>query len=118
MFPTREGGRDSPSNVRTRFLASAVELADEKLEASGEEAIGHVTPHGLRRTFASMLLAAGADVPYVMAQLGHTDPKMTLGVYAKVIATRTDHGAALDGLLGTADWAQTGTNRGSVPTAG
>lgn len=40
-----------------------------------------------------------ADVPYVMAQVGHTDPKMTLGVYAQVIASKTDHGAALDGLV-------------------
>jgi hypothetical protein len=28
-------------------------------------------------------------VPYVMAQLGHEDPKMTLGVYAKAIASKT-----------------------------
>lgn len=46
-----------------------------------------------------MLLAAGADVPYVIAQAGHSDPKMTLGVYAQVIASNTDHGAALDGLV-------------------
>jgi integrase len=57
-----------------------------------------VTPHSLRRTFISLLLAAGADVPYVMAQAGHTDPKMTLGLYAQVIASKTDHGAALDAL--------------------
>jgi hypothetical protein len=38
-------------------------------------------------------------VPYVMAQAGHTDPKMTLGLYAKVIASKTDHGAALDGIV-------------------
>lgn len=59
-----------------------------------------MTPHSLRRTFISLLLASGADVPYVMAQAGHADPKMTLGIYAKVIATKTDHGAALDGLVG------------------
>jgi len=34
-----------------------------------------------------------------MAQAGHTDPKMTLGLYAKVIASKTDHGAALDRLV-------------------
>jgi hypothetical protein len=34
---------------------------------------------------------------------------MTLGVYAKVIASKTDHGAALDGLLGASEWAQLGT---------
>lgn len=40
-----------------------------------------------------------------MAQLGHEDPKMTLGVYGKVIASKTDHGAAVDGLVGASDWA-------------
>lgn len=68
-----------------------------------------VTPHSLRRTFISLLLAAGADVPYVMAQAGHSDPKMTLGLYAKVIASETDHGAALDGIVAASDWAATGS---------
>ncbi len=63
-----------------------------------------VTPYSLRRTFISLLLAAGADVPYVMAQAGHTDPKMTLGLYAQVIASNTDHGAALDGIVGASAW--------------
>lgn len=61
-----------------------------------------VTPHSLRRTFISLLLAAGADVPYVMAQAGHNDPKMTLGLYAQVIVARTDHGAALDDMVAVA----------------
>ena len=39
----------------------------------------------------------------MMAQAGHTDPKMTLGLYAKVIASKTDHGAALDSLVAQAD---------------
>jgi hypothetical protein len=46
-----------------------------------------------------------------MAQVGHNDPKMTLGVYAQVIASRTDHGAALDGLVGASDWAAPGSER-------
>jgi len=99
VFATREGHRDNPSNVRNRLLATAVERANEMLQAEGREAIGAVTPHSLRRTFISLLLAAGADVPYVMAQAGHTDPKMTLGLYAKVIASKTDHGSALDKLV-------------------
>lgn len=111
VFPTAAGKRDNPSNVRNRFLSDAVEGANVKLVEAGEEPIGKVTPHSLRRTFASLLLATGADVPYVMAQLGHTDPKMTLGVYAKVIASKTDHGAALDGLVGAADWAPVTTPR-------
>jgi integrase len=84
VFPTANGRRDNPSNVRNRYLSDAVEQANEQLTEAGVEQIGKVTPHSLRRTFASLLLATGADVPYVMAQLGHTDPKMTLGVYARV----------------------------------
>jgi integrase len=110
VFPTAAGKRDNPSNVRNRFLTAAVERANLALDAEGGEPIGHATPHSLRRTFASLLLATGADVPYVMAQLGHADPKMTLGVYAKVIASKTDHGAALDDLIGGTDWAPMGTN--------
>ncbi|HMJ02272.1 MAG TPA: site-specific integrase [Conexibacter sp.] len=117
VFATSTGERDNPSNVRNRFLAAAVERANVALEDAGGQPIGHVTPHSLRRTFASLLLASGADVPYVMAQLGHADPKMTLGVYAKVIASKTDHGAELDGLVGAADWAPSGTTALGAPTA-
>ena len=114
MFGTSAGNRDNPSNVRNRFLKAAREVANEKLIEDGEELIAHVTPHGLRRTFASLLLASGADVPYAMAQLGHENPHMTLGIYAKVIASKTDHGAALDGLVGASEWALTGTNADPV----
>jgi integrase len=41
-----------------------------------------VTPHQLRHTYASVLFALGRDPRYVMEQLGHTDPKFTLRVYA------------------------------------
>jgi integrase len=109
VFPTSAGKRDNPSNVRNRFLDSAAKLANADLRATGHEPMPDVTPHSLRRTFISLLLAAGADVPYVMAQAGHTDPKMTLGLYAKVIASKTDHGAALDGIVGASDWAATGS---------
>jgi hypothetical protein len=34
-----------------------------------------------------------------MAQAGHSDPKMTLGIYASVIASKTDHGATVDELV-------------------
>ena len=71
-----------------------------------------MTPHSLRRTFASLLLATGVDVPYVPGQLGHTDPKVTLGVYAKVIASKTDHGKALDDLIGATELAPNGTSPG------
>jgi integrase len=118
VFPTAGGKQDSPSNVRGRFLAAAVEQASVELRRADREPIGAVTPHSLRRTFISLLLAAGADVPYVMAQAGHADPKMTLGLYARVIASKADHGAALDGLVGASDWAATGSEAGGEGVGG
>lgn len=102
VFPTARGHQDNASNVRERFLASAVKLANEELEKEGLDPIRNVTPHSLRRTFISLLfsLPKQPSVPYVMAQVGHNDPKVTLGIYAKVIASNDDHGAALDGLIG------------------
>jgi len=77
-------------------------VANEDLAEAKEEPISNVTPHSLRRTFISLLfsLPQPPSVPYVMAQVGHNDPKMTLGIYAQVIASKDDHGAALDGLVG------------------
>jgi integrase len=43
-------------------------------------------PHALRRTFASLHIAAGRDTPWVAKQMGHTDHRMTLNVYAQVMA--------------------------------
>lgn len=118
VFPTATGKRDSASNVRGRLLAASVEQANVELRKAGLEPMGAITPHSLRRTFISLLLAAGADVPYVMAQAGHADPKMTLGIYAKVIASKADHGAALDGLVGAADWTATGSESGDTDNGG
>ena len=42
----------------------------------------HFRPYDLRHTFASMLLARGARLPYVSAQLGHSNPAVTLKYYA------------------------------------
>jgi Phage integrase family. len=100
VFATGKGRRDNPSNVRNRFLAGAVKRANRELGKARHQGIGAITPHSLRRTFISLLLATGADVPYVMAQAGHSDPKMTLGIYAQAIASKTDHGTAVDGLIG------------------
>lgn len=41
----------------------------------------HLTFHGLRHTFASLLIAQGEDVGWVAGQLGHTDPTTTLRTY-------------------------------------
>ena len=40
------------------------------------------TPHDLRHTWASHMLAGGADLAYVSAQLGHANPSITLRIYS------------------------------------
>jgi integrase len=40
------------------------------------------TPHDCRHTWASHMLASGADLAYVSAQLGHANPSITLRIYS------------------------------------
>lgn len=65
-------------------------LANETIAASGGcEPLRHdLSPHDLRRTLASWLIAENEDLAYVMNQVGHTDPKMTLGLYAKALRSK------------------------------
>jgi integrase len=96
VFSTsRSGGRygggekHSPSNIRNRVLRPAVERANTALRKRGEQEMpSDLTPHSLRRTFASLLVALGRDPAYFMAQMGHTTANLTLSVYAKAMASQ------------------------------
>jgi len=89
LFSTGAGRRLSASNVRKRVLAPAVRLANRELAAAGRDVLPEgLTPHALRRTFASLLFALGENPPYVMAQLGHTSANLTLSVYARQMDRR------------------------------
>lgn len=86
IFPTRTGGTLNASNVRGRLLKETVNRVNERREKDGRMLLPEkVTPHTLRRTFASLALAAGRDSRWVMGQLGHTDARLTLNVYAQVM---------------------------------
>jgi integrase len=82
VFGTAQGKQQNPSNIRARVIAKAVERANERLEDAGEPPLPRLTPHGLRRTFASLLYGIGEASPVVMAELGHTDPGLALSIYA------------------------------------
>jgi integrase len=111
VFPTTRGKRHGPSNVRRRVLAPAVELASAKLEHRGEVPLPeHLTPHKLRHTFASLLVALGVDPGSVMDQLGHTDPAFTLRVYRHGMRRDEASKEALRTLVGGGDWAAPGSN--------
>src|SRR5439155_15116159 len=81
-FATQEGGPLNQSNLRNRTLALSVKRANERLEAAGSVPLPEgLTPHKLRHTFASLLVALGTDPGAVMDQLGHEDAAFTLRVY-------------------------------------
>jgi integrase len=84
VFPSAAGTRQDRNRVRNRVLIPAVKRADEQLQAAGAASLPEgLTLHALRRTFISVLIGLGKDPAYVMAQAGHTDPAITIGIYSK-----------------------------------
>jgi integrase len=106
VFATTSGGRLSETNIRRRIIAKAVELANTALlEADGDPIEVRLTPHSLRRTFASLLFAIGEDAPYVMQQMGHTTSNLTLEVYARAMHRRDGEKERLAALVRGDEWA-------------
>jgi integrase len=102
FFPTRTGRRRTKDNINARVLRPAVRRANERRERRGLPPLPkQVTAHTLRRTYISMMFAAGAEIPYVMAQVGHEDSKVTLEIDARVLKRRDrdEIGRAFDHLL-------------------
>jgi integrase len=114
VFPTQKGKPDNRNNVRRRLLVKAIEAANPKLVELGIEPIGAVSPHGLRRTFASLRCAVGDDVAYTAAQLGHEDAVFSLKTYTHAVKRRdrlTGHELEqFERAIEWAQWARMGTN--------
>jgi integrase len=101
VFATSSGAAIEPSNIRIRVIARAVERANLALEADGREPLPDgLTPHSLRRTFASLLFALGEPPTYVMSQMGHTTPGLTLALYAREMNRRDGERGRLRALVG------------------
>src|SRR5215217_7501941 len=75
-FLTRNGTRQHPDNIRARLLAGVLLRANTLLADRDEQPIPHMTPHTLRRTFASLLAEIRVSPRRAMYLLGHTDPKV------------------------------------------
>jgi integrase len=73
-----------------------------------------LTPHSLRRTFASVLHALGEPPPVVMAEMGHTNPSMALSVHARAVRRGEDERAQLAALV-AGEEAHMGTRGAVVP---
>lgn len=71
LFVTKAGTPLDPANVR-RAMQSLLKKAKLPL---------HFTPHCLRHTYASILLAEGVRPVYVQEQLGHATIELTVSTY-------------------------------------
>ncbi len=100
IYATRNGTPNTPNNVLTTVLAPVHATANELLAAQGLPPIAHLTPHTLRRTFASILGVCRVDTRRAVALLGHTDARMTLGVYAQLLKLGHGNVAILEQVMG------------------
>jgi integrase len=99
-FPTRNGTGQRPDNIRSRILPPIHTRANELLAGEGRLPIAHMTPHTLRRTFASILAAANVPPRRAMYLLGHTDAKFTLSVYRQGLDMGAGSIDVMEGVLG------------------
>jgi integrase len=74
VFPNAKGEMGDRNYILAKVLKPATKAAG----------VTEVTLHELRHTFASILIGQGFDVTFVADQLGHSDPGITLKVYAKL----------------------------------
>jgi integrase len=101
MFATSTGRQQSADNFRSRVLRPSVAEADRALTARQSAPLPEgITPHSLRRTFASVLYALGEDPGIVMDEMGHTDPALALRVYRQAMRRGEGEKAALVALVG------------------
>jgi integrase len=100
VFPTVTGGIRDKDNVRNRVLEPTLNRANELLAARDQPPLpAGITPHKLRHTFASILVACGEDLASVMYQLGHTDPHFTLRTYTHLMRRDPTERQALERLI-------------------
>ena len=116
-FPTRNGTRQNPDNLRSRILAPIRDRANQQLESEGRLPIAHMTPHTLRRTFASILAVCDVPPRRAMYLMGHTDPTLTLAVYQQVLDMGRGSVELLERTLGSTLSAARAIYNGEATTA-
>lgn len=107
---TRTKSRQTVTNIDHRLKAT-IRAANELLTKREIDPISaRVTPHSLRRTYASIRAAAGDHPVYIAEQLGHVDPGFTFRVYQRA-AKRRDRlsGTYLNAYDLGIDWAAMGS---------
>ena len=98
LDPTAEGfvfGRENG-----RYAMSAENLRRRALIAWGVAELQPITPHEARHTFASLLIATGANVKAISTVMGHASSAITLDRYGHLLpGAEVEIGARLDAYL-------------------
>lgn len=79
IFPTSSGRPVNPSHIRRSF--------DRLVRQAG---VKRLTPHGLRKSHITWLIAGGANVKAVAARVGHRDITTTLRTYTALTTSMQD----------------------------
>ncbi len=75
MFPNQAGNPINHNNLVNRHFNPALEVAE----------LPKIRFHDLRHTYASLLIEQGENIKYIQNQLGHSNPTVTLNVYAHLM---------------------------------
>ncbi|MBU4185433.1 MAG: site-specific integrase [Proteobacteria bacterium] len=75
VFPNEAGQPINHNNLINRHYNPALEKAG----------IGKLRFHDLRHTYASLMIEQGENIKYIQSQLGHSNPTVTLNVYAHLM---------------------------------
>ncbi len=90
VFCNQHGRGWSTTHCQERFHVA--------VKRAGLKGQGRHSPHSLRHTYASLLIANGLDVVFVARQLGHANPAVTLSVYAHAFGRANHAEAAMEAL--------------------
>lgn len=83
IFPApRSGGRINGQYL-TRVVEQAMEKATPPIPKAGKDGRARKPFHAFRATFDRLCLEAGRNPMWVQAQLGHSDPRLTLQTYGQ-----------------------------------
>jgi integrase len=84
FFGGSTGHRRSDQRIRTGVVEASLTRANERRVEQGLAELPEITPHSLRRTWATFAALAGRDQNWIADQIGHTTPHFTFSVYEQV----------------------------------
>jgi integrase len=88
VVPTRNGTRNTQNNVLSRIVVPVHAEANGMLSEREQEPIEHLTPHTLRRTFASILALCEVHPRRARQRRGHEDSRTAANIYEQDIDDR------------------------------